>query len=101
MAAHPTASDWAGARGAKWLAHVDGIESMLMPVDEPLIRALELDVPFRIAEIGCGAGATALNVLGRAPKGTVIHGFDISPALIELARKRASADERAGATSTA
>lgn len=61
---------------------------MLAPIDEPLIDALELDQPFRIAEIGCGGGATAVETLRRAPSGSVVHGFDLSPALIDVARRR-------------
>jgi trans-aconitate methyltransferase len=34
------------------------MEAMLTPVDEPLIRALNLDAPCRIADIGCGGGTT-------------------------------------------
>ena len=48
-AANPAASDWAAARGEKWLAQLSGMEGMLAPVDEPLLRALQLDAPFRIA----------------------------------------------------
>jgi trans-aconitate methyltransferase len=49
----------------------------------------------RIADIGCGGGATTLEVLRRAPTGSVVHGFDLSPASIELARSRKRSDERA------
>ncbi len=86
--ANPAASDWAAARGEKWLAQLSGMEGMLAPVDEPLIRALQLDAPCRIAEIGCGGGGTALEILRRSPAGSVVHGFDISPALVEVARRR-------------
>jgi len=68
---------------------------MLAPVDEPLLRALRLDVPCRVADIGCGGGGTALEILRRAPKGTIVHGFDVSPAIIEAARARVSPEERA------
>jgi SAM-dependent methyltransferase len=94
MSENPAASDWAAARGAKWCAQLVGMEAMIAPVDDPLIRALHLDAPCRIADIGCGAGGTTLEILRRAP-GSIIHGFDISPALIELARARKPPDERA------
>lgn len=95
MNENPAASDWAVARGKKWRAHAAGMEAMLAPINEPLIHALHLDKPCRIADIGCGGGGTTLEILRRAPTGSVIHGFDISPALIELARDRARLDERA------
>lgn len=93
MNENPAASDWAATRGAKWRAQLAGMEAMIAPVDEPLIRELRLDAPYRIADIGCGGGGTTLEILRRAPAGSVVHGFDISAASIEWARKRS--DERA------
>jgi SAM-dependent methyltransferase len=96
----PIATDWAGVRGVKWRAHLAGTEAMLAPVDEPLIRALNLDAPglpcrpYRIADAGCGGGGTTLEILRRAPAGSVVHGFDLSPASIESARRRKPSDER-------
>src|SRR5262245_23153441 len=81
-------ADWAAARGDKWRRQLVGLEAMLAPIDQPLIQALELDTPVRIADVGCGGGATTLQVLRRAPVGSVAHGFDLSPALIEVARTR-------------
>jgi SAM-dependent methyltransferase len=94
MKEQPSA-DWNSARGEKWRAQLSGMEAMLMPIDEPLIRALQLDAPCRIADIGCGGGGTALEISRRAPAGSVVHGFDISPALIELARGRTRPGESA------
>ena len=94
MNENPVASDWSAARGEKWRAQLAGMEAMLTPVNEPLIRALHLDASCRIADIGCGGGGTTLEILRRAPAGGVVHGFDISPALIEFARARKPSDER-------
>ncbi|MGE3354888.1 MAG: class I SAM-dependent methyltransferase [Planctomycetota bacterium] len=82
---------WAAARGAKWAAHIAGMEAMLAPVDAPLVAALALDRPCRIADLGCGGGATSLAILDRAPAGSRVHGVDISPDLIAHARGRAPA----------
>jgi len=89
------ASDWAAARGEKWRAQLAGMEAMIAPVNEPLIRALRVDAPCRIADIGCGGGGATLEILRRVPAGSVVHGFDISPALIELARGRPRSEEGA------
>ncbi len=64
------------------------MEAMLQPVDEPLIRALRLDAAYRIADVGCGTGGATLEILRQAPKSSVVHGFDLSPALIEVALTR-------------
>ena len=87
--------DWSGARGEKWRAQLGGTEAMLAAVDEPLIEALALEGPCRIADVGCGGGGTSLAILRRAPTGSVVDGFDLSPALVEAARGRIAAGERA------
>lgn len=82
------AHDWATTRGDQWRDHLTGMEGMLEPVDEPLIEALRLEAPCRIADIACGGGGTTLKIQRRSVAGSVVHGFDISPSLIELARGR-------------
>lgn len=91
------AADWAADRGEQWRAQVDGMEAMFRAIDDPLIRGLQLVLPGRIADIGCGGGATSRELLRRAPVGSVVDGFDISPGLVALARGRAGAE--AGAIS--
>jgi len=80
--------DWAAARSHKWRRQLVGLEAMLAPVDEPLINALALTAPVRIADVGCGGGATTMAALRRAPAGSIAHGLDLSSALIEVARQR-------------
>lgn len=94
MNEYPASAEWAAERGEKWRANLSGMEAMLAPVDEPLIRALRLDAPYRIADIGCGGGGTTIEILRQAPAGSVVCGFDISPALIETARARIRPDDR-------
>jgi SAM-dependent methyltransferase len=88
-----SAEDWANERGQKWCDRLSAMEATLDPVDAPLIDALQLDEPLRIAEIGCGGGGTTLKILRRAPAGSSVHGIDISPALVEKARTRAAAEQ--------
>jgi SAM-dependent methyltransferase len=87
-----TTSDWTTTRGDQWRAQLPGMEAMLASIDDPLIRALQLDAPYRIADIGCGGGGTTLELVRRAPAGSIVHGLDISPSLIELARTRTPHD---------
>ncbi len=84
--------DWTAARGDKWRQHLDGVEAMLDPVDAPLLEALDLDAAHRVADIGCGGGGTTLKLRHRLPVGGVVHGFDISPTLVEVARTRSGSD---------
>jgi SAM-dependent methyltransferase len=71
------------------------MEPTLEPINQPLLTALHLDRPYKIAELGCGGGGTTLEIARRAPAGTVVHGFDISPPLIEFARSRVASGDRA------
>lgn len=83
-----SASDWASERGKKWRDQLPGMEAMIQLVTAPLIEALALDGPLRIADIGCGGGAPTLAISRQAPAGSAVHGIDISPDLIEIARGR-------------
>ena len=56
--------------------------------------SLQLDGPCRIADIACGGDGTSPEILRRAPAGSVVHGFDMSPGLIEAARGRVPTGER-------
>lgn len=101
------APDWARGRGDRWRAQAGGMEAMLAPIDEPLLDALQLEGSLRIADVGCGGGATSLALLAGARArggrgrddgvdgGLRVHGFDISPALVELARSRIPPGEAA------
>ncbi|MGF1454702.1 MAG: class I SAM-dependent methyltransferase [Alphaproteobacteria bacterium] len=82
----PTSSDWAGARGEKWQRQLAPMEAMLSAVTAPLISALALEGPCRVADIGCGGGAATLEIARQAPEGSAVTGLDISPALIASAR---------------
>jgi SAM-dependent methyltransferase len=88
MSSSMNVPDWAGERGERWRRHLPGLEGMIAPVDAPLVDALAITAPARVVDVGCGAGRTSLAVLARAPAGTVVHGVDISPALVDVARSR-------------
>ncbi len=85
----PSSQTWAETRGAKWRDQLDPMEAMLAPIDPPLIAALNLSGPLRIAEIGAGGGASTRAIAAAAITGSTIEAFDISPELIEAAKARA------------
>ena len=94
MRRKPEAIDWVGRRGEKWSERLDEMEAMLAPLNQPLFEQLRLEGPARIAEVGSGGGATAMDVMRRAPPGSVVHGYDISPALVEVAQARSRRSQR-------
>ena len=93
MSSHPAVSDWATSRGEKWRDNITGMEVMLKPIDAPLIEALCLDAPYRIADVACGGSGTTIEIYRNAPEGSSVFGFDISQALVESSRKRAIATD--------
>jgi SAM-dependent methyltransferase len=93
MTQQPTAADWAAARGEKWAGQLHGLEATLRPIDEPLIEALDLAAACRVADVGCGGGATSREVRRRMARGGAVHGFDLSPVLVDVARSRIGTGE--------
>lgn len=89
-----TRSDaWRAGRGDKWSEHLVAMEATLAPVDAPLLEALLLDAPYRVADVGCGGGGTAIAIARRAPRGTSVEGFDLAPGLVAQARARAARED--------
>lgn len=77
--------DWSNDKGARWARHVDFLEATMAPADAPLLEALQLTEPSRIADLACGAGGTTRRVAEGAPEGSAVSGFDLSPELVRLA----------------
>jgi SAM-dependent methyltransferase len=81
--------DWAGEMGRKWLTHIDRFEGMIAPIGDALLARAAIVPGERVIDLGCGGGLTSL-AAARAigPEGAVL-GLDISPDLIDEARRRA------------
>ena len=82
---------WAGPMGEKWLANLARFEGMIEPVGAALIAAAAFAPGERVLDVGCGAGATSLEIARRVGPGGRVTGLDISPVLIEAGRQRAAA----------
>ena len=83
----PGPDDWAQERGKKWAEHLQAMESMLAPVDQPLVEALNLASVQSVADIGCGGGVTTRSIAQHLPDDARVHGYDISPELTSLAEE--------------
>lgn len=78
-------------QGGKWIALQDVIDGHIGPLGERLMDHVGIASGERVLDVGCGCGATTLELARRVgPAGTVI-GVDISAPMLERARERARA----------
>lgn len=82
---------WAGPSGERWLANAAKFEASLVPIGNALLDAAALTPGLRVLDVGCGAGALALEVASRVAPGGAVTALDISPPLIAEARRKAAA----------
>lgn len=81
--------DWAGEMGDRWLANLSGFEGSIAPIGTALIDHAGYTGGERVLDLGCGGGATTLEIARRVGPGGSAIGLDISPALVDFASKRA------------
>src|SRR5947209_19133221 len=90
MAGVVQASEWAGAMGDKWLAHIDGFEGMIAAIGAALMARAAFAPGERVVDIGCGGGATTIEIGRAAAPGGEALGIDVSELLLAAARQRAA-----------
>src|SRR4051812_35639540 len=78
---------WTAVSGPAWVEHVRLYDRMLGEITGHLLAAVTVEHGERILDVGCGTGtlSAALADLGAAPVGV-----DISPTMIDGARRRFS-----------
>lgn len=82
--------------GQVWVEHQALLDRLMAPIAEAVIDAAGPVNGEAVLDIGCGSGATTFAAAWRVgPTGRAV-GVDISPALVELARRRAGEDEVEG-----
>jgi SAM-dependent methyltransferase len=92
MTSQPTQREyWSGKAGEEWAAHAERIDAMLAPIAEAALRAGAFQPGERVLDIGCGAGATSVEIARRVAPGGSVTGVDISPQMLHVARERARA----------
>lgn len=74
----------AGPRGVDWTSTASQYLRFV-----PLLRLCDFSQPFSLIDFGCGYGALLDYLAFRHPQASVsCHGVDLSPAMIEAARRR-------------
>ncbi len=79
---------WNGIDGEYWISHQDSLDRTLAPVTGPLLEFAGPRAGSTVIDVGCGCGATTIE-LARAvgPAGRVV-GIDVSGAMLAVAAER-------------
>lgn len=90
-AARDMAAYWDRA-GRVWVEQQALLDRIYQPIARAVVEAADLRNGEAVLDVGCGSGATTFEAAWRVgPEGRAV-GADISPALLELARRRAGED---------
>lgn len=85
---------WNGPGGERWALHQEQLDRAIGVFGERALEQLAPQAGERVLDVGCGAGTTTQALEAAVgPKGRVV-GFDVSRALLELARQRAPESSR-------
>jgi SAM-dependent methyltransferase len=85
-------ADWKGQGGERWLAYQARLDAMMAAFGQAAIKATAPATGERVLDVGCGAGATTLDLADRVGAGGHVLGVDISEPLIDRARALAPQD---------
>jgi SAM-dependent methyltransferase len=82
---------WNGPAGKFWTERQDAMDTMLAPISAAVVAAAAAKAGERVIDVGCGCGATALDMAAHVgPQGSVL-GIDISEDMLARARQRVPA----------
>ena len=83
---------WNGPDGDYWATNADVFDASLARYRQAFLAATRITPSDRVLDIGCGNGRSSLDAARLASRGHVI-GIDLSAPMLEIARRRASAEQ--------
>jgi ubiquinone/menaquinone biosynthesis C-methylase UbiE len=85
------AAYWNGPGGRHWTDRQEMQDAVLAPVSQVLLQAAAIAPGERVLDIGCGCGATTLDMAARVGPAGHALGLDVSEPMLARARERAPA----------
>ena len=81
---------WSSESGNKWVENATVLDAAMAPALDAVLEAAALQPGERVLDIGCGTGASTLAAAAAVGPDGRVTGADISPVMLEGARKRAA-----------
>jgi SAM-dependent methyltransferase len=80
---------WNGEEGAKWAASNERLDRMLEPIGRHIVARAAPRPGETVIDVGCGGGATIVELARHVGTGGQVTGIDVSAPLLTIARERA------------
>jgi SAM-dependent methyltransferase len=90
-------ANWDGAGGGFWAEHADAFDAGIAGYRARFLEAAAITPSARVLDVGCGNGQTTRDVARAAPDGAAL-GVDLSAEMLEVARRRARAEQLGNVT---
>ena len=83
------AAYWNGPAGQRWIGRQETLDIVLAPVSNVLLDRARVGEGMRVIDVGCGCGATTLELARRVGSSGSVLGVDISAPMLARARELA------------
>ena len=93
---HPSNAEqadyWNGPAGKLWVEHQERQDDLLRPISDRLMAVAAPEQGEFVVDVGCGSGATTIELASRVAPGGEVLGLDVSATLLKRAKERAPED---------
>jgi SAM-dependent methyltransferase len=80
---------WNEISGPKWVALHERVDAQIAPLGRLALDRSRLRPGARVLDVGCGCGATTVEIARRVTPGGAVTGVDVSDVMLDVARTRA------------